>query len=370
MSQNLTTFILALAMLLHSPLAFAKDAAGPSSNRTVPRLVTPTPAQMDAFNKEFQLGRKLSGQRKWAEAVKAFEAALKNLPGHTAALTDLGFAAFQAGDFPKARAANERALRLTTIPEQRAPILYNQGRVSEARGDLAAARFEYAQSLALRPNATVEARLKGLGVAAKDDPLDCGVDAFLPFTTPVPESSFCATMVQGLKDKRVTAAEDRVDCDVREEVKLPDGYRVAWLRVTSEDNAVVSNHIVLVRRQGKQLRPITTLSSYDDTGGLSGDWSIEDVKQGTAAGRPYIWIKDRQWTQDYLAYDDIEETTTCSVTLYFTDRNGPLFCFPESVDAMVVRATLNKDGLLSLRLVKGKSTLRKGLLGEHQLPLK
>jgi hypothetical protein len=36
---------------------------------------------------------------------------------------------------------------------------------------------------------------------------------------------------------------------------------------------------------------------------------------------------------------------------------------------MVVRATLNKDGLLSLRLVKGKSIVRKGLLGEHQLPL-
>ena len=93
MSRNLTIFILPLALIFHAPLAFAKDAAGPPTGRAVSPPAAPTPAQMDAFNEEFQRGRKLSRQRKWAEAVKAFEAALKNLPGHTGALTYLGFAA-------------------------------------------------------------------------------------------------------------------------------------------------------------------------------------------------------------------------------------------------------------------------------------
>ena len=58
-------------------------------------------------------------------------------------------------------------------------------------------------------------------------------------------------------------------------------------------------------------------------------------------------FKDRLWTQDYLAYDDIETSDASSVTLIFTDRNGPLFCFPESADDMVIRATLNMEGVVN-----------------------
>jgi hypothetical protein len=85
-----------------------------------------------------------------------------------------------------------------------------------------------------------------------------------------------------------------------------------------------------------------------------------------------------------------DDTDIDSVFLLFPDKAR--FCFPiRIVDSStnvegfqpndpqaihrphrketVMRATLDKAGLLNIRLVKGQAPDDKGLLGEHQLPL-
>ncbi|MFO0713951.1 MAG: hypothetical protein U0353_29110 [Sandaracinus sp.] len=79
-----------------------------------------------------------------------------------------GFARIGAGDLPGARREIETALRVLERAEgERAhrslgACLYNLGRVDEGEGDLGGARAAYRRSLEVRPNATVQERLRGL----------------------------------------------------------------------------------------------------------------------------------------------------------------------------------------------------------------
>jgi hypothetical protein len=95
-------------------------------------------------------------------------------------------AELRAGKFGWARAACDRGLALPDLdPKARPPLLYNEGLIAKATGDLAAARTDFAQSLALRaPNdpglAEVTKELKSVGgsvtpaeATAGDAPLEC-----------------------------------------------------------------------------------------------------------------------------------------------------------------------------------------------------
>lgn len=113
-------------------------------------------------------GRKLARAKDWPGAAKAFERAVATAPDDVHALADLGWSAFQAGDLARAEQVNKRALAHAKDPKTRAPILYNIGRVAEARGDKDAAKKAYTESLALRDNAEVKSRLASLGGAGND----------------------------------------------------------------------------------------------------------------------------------------------------------------------------------------------------------
>jgi tetratricopeptide (TPR) repeat protein len=79
------------------------------------------------------------------------------------ALSELGWAAFKAGDYDRALSANRDSVKAATEPRVKAASLYNLGRVAEACGDKPAAVGYYLQSIRLRPNDAVAARLKALG---------------------------------------------------------------------------------------------------------------------------------------------------------------------------------------------------------------
>ena len=71
---------------------------------------------------------------------------------------------FEAGRLSHARAACERGLRASPTPATRGALLYNLGRIAEARGRTSDARARYRGSLEVRPgNTTVQARLDSLG---------------------------------------------------------------------------------------------------------------------------------------------------------------------------------------------------------------
>lgn len=70
----------------------------------------------------------------------------------------------KAGHLGWAKAACNKAMAMDPAsPNPRASILYNQGMIEERLGNTVAARKLYEQSLAVRPNAEVQAALKKLG---------------------------------------------------------------------------------------------------------------------------------------------------------------------------------------------------------------
>jgi hypothetical protein len=122
----------------------------------------------DPYTDAMADGARLEKKHDYKGAVQAFERAVAARPDDAGALSELGWAAFLAGDLARASDATQRAVAAAKESNQKAAALYNLGRISEQKGDKAKAADSYRQSLALRPNATVEARLKSLSAA---DPL-------------------------------------------------------------------------------------------------------------------------------------------------------------------------------------------------------
>ena len=124
----------------------------------------PSRTQLGAFSHALAEGRDLGHDKRWPEAVTAFEKALALEPENVVALNELGWAAFNAGDDTRAKRANARALALHPPPELEAQALYNEGRRLEALGQLDRAKSAYERSLAARENDAVQKRLDGLFV--------------------------------------------------------------------------------------------------------------------------------------------------------------------------------------------------------------
>ncbi len=77
-------------------------------------------------------------------------------------LGDACFRSIKAQDFDTAERECRLALARADSDRTRGAVLYNLGLIAEARRDFAAARDHYRRSLAVRPNATVRARLEAL----------------------------------------------------------------------------------------------------------------------------------------------------------------------------------------------------------------
>ncbi len=133
----------------------------------------PTTAQRADYKKHLQAGFALQKQQKWAEAVGEFEAAGAAIDGDERALAELGFSAMSAGDFAKARRADEQAVQVATDKKVKAAALYNLGTVLEKTSDKDGALRAYHASLQLRPNATVEKAVAQLGAAPGTEPPFC-----------------------------------------------------------------------------------------------------------------------------------------------------------------------------------------------------
>src|SRR5215468_5662635 len=108
------------------------DAAAPPATKRDPpkRTVTaPTKAQLADYRKHIKKGWALQKQSKWAEAVPEFDKALVAIDGDQRALTELGYSAMNAGDFVKARKADEQAIQVASDKKTKAMALYNMGLV-------------------------------------------------------------------------------------------------------------------------------------------------------------------------------------------------------------------------------------------------
>jgi len=125
---------------------------------------------------ELRRGRQLADKGKHAEAVVAFEAALRAVPGEPRVLLEMGAELRAAGDLARAEEFCHKAVAASPERPIRAPALFNLGRVLEAKKDKPGAIAAYRESLALRENRIVRERLLDLDPTASDaahpEPLD------------------------------------------------------------------------------------------------------------------------------------------------------------------------------------------------------
>jgi tetratricopeptide (TPR) repeat protein len=188
------------------PVDEARGTAAPAASAP--------PARVDeaAYRAALRQGRALSEKRDYRAAMAAFEQALQHQPGAGEALSELGWAAFRAGELDRAVAATRQAMAaLVTDNAAHAAALYNLGRIFEARGDAAAAVIAYRRSLRLRPHHAVEERLVKLASSSGMSVYE----ASLPYPLQVrmlrgPYASIKAYC----KELERSASDDGATCDV------------------------------------------------------------------------------------------------------------------------------------------------------------
>ena len=167
-------------------------------------------AHAQTFRDQLAAGRAAVAKKQYAEGVTAFTAALKIDPNHAAALAELGWAAYLAGDLDAAQRATERAIAGDASDRTRGAGLYNLGRILEDRGDKDGAATAYQRSLGLRPTDTVAQRLAGLTAAGADAR---GHDCDLELRAGRPPQDLCKALIAGLPADELFS---RRDCDVDE----------------------------------------------------------------------------------------------------------------------------------------------------------
>ena len=198
----------------------AGSAARGGGEAARPEPPAVTQAARKEYRRRLSTGRKLARARKWGEATVELEAALAAIPMDGRALSELGWAAFQAGDHARARKASADAVRVTSEPALKAASLYNLGRIAEAQGDATSAARSYTESLALRPSKTVVARLTALG----GKPPAPGAAPEQPCATPTSREAVCDCLVA---DESPNEEGETPSCELLKDVARPAGIAIA-----------------------------------------------------------------------------------------------------------------------------------------------
>jgi hypothetical protein len=134
------------------------------AGRSSASLEALTAADRHRFQAEVAEGRRLHQAQDYEGALAAYARALDMVPGDPRTLSEQGWAALFAGRLDDADAALRRAEEMAgdDDPRLRASILYNRGRVAEARGQTATAVDAYQRSLRLRPHPAAYQHLTAL----------------------------------------------------------------------------------------------------------------------------------------------------------------------------------------------------------------
>jgi tetratricopeptide (TPR) repeat protein len=148
------------------PAADAPKPAKPKPNTYKPPTREQAAEHKQSLQAHLDAGRKAVKAKDYATGITELEAAVAINPFHGKSLGELGWAYFNAGKLDEAHKRLTLALEYADNDASRGAVLYNLGRVAEAKADTTLAIELYTRSLAVRPNDTVAARLTSLGGTA------------------------------------------------------------------------------------------------------------------------------------------------------------------------------------------------------------
>lgn len=274
----------------------APSASAPTAIVARPDAGPPSAAARAQALRDLDEGRKLSRAKEWSRALAAFDRALAVMPDDARVLSEVGWAAFQANELARAETANARALANANEPLVRAPILYNVGRVAEARGKPDAAKKAYRESLSLRDNAEVKKRLASLKV-------DAGLDEDDAVARLGCRGSFadigalckCFEAAQATDDAVMVPSFGKFTCGRRGTKSLGDG-RLGVVDVGTGPDEPGERHHLLVVREGTKLRWLTVLGTDYEPGafGVHNTAAVKDGEGRTVNGHAIAVVRSIQ----------------------------------------------------------------------------
>jgi len=335
----------------------------------------PTKAEIAQQKKHMKAGWAAQQEKRWADAVREFEAALKVIEADQRALAELGWSAMNAGDFAKARRADEDAIRVAVDPKVKAQGLYNLGVVQQKTGDTQGALKSFLASLKLRPNKTVEQAVSKLGAKPTAEPAFCEKP-----------QTVCDCIIDHAFGE--PAPGDNVTCAQTLAVKPPvKGFRVMHVhsdtRFGADWDYLVDEHDQLVGIVG----------GVYEHGRHYETVKLEKAEVKGVGGHWVLWLETTSSAEaTYPAGDEgmaIETETSRDVTLCVVGSDKvptrcPLRDVPlsetrsvEYIDApgnrdahaeTTLALELADDGTATVKLVKGASDARIAqLVGPHKL---
>lgn len=284
----------------------------------VPKPATPTaPAITKEARAEYRArldaGRKLAKAQKWTEAIVEFDAALVAIPGDDRALGELSWAAFSAGDYPRARQAANASVRAATAPKVEGAALYNLGRAEEASGNLADARAAYEASIAVRPNATVSARLAALAAPTTPVELEC--------STAAPQEAICACLLATI-DPEIRPADP--ECSFS-----PSGVDdFQFVTHTVSEVGESRTMIAVARAAGWAVVGEMAQSYNPGMMGISEEWTQEPTVERTVGTKRIVEFRGHLSRSDTdMGIDEIEsEDSDVLVVCVAGDHTTPTTC--------------------------------------------
>jgi hypothetical protein len=310
----------------------------PPATSTAPAPRRWSRAEHQTFRREVREARLLTSTGAHREALAHYERALEALPS-ARLRCEAGWSAYRGGDLDRAERYVRDALRklpdVDHVPDaMRVPLamcLYNAARILEDRGDLASSERALVGSLALRPDATVSARLTAVRAEIAAQPTSEPPSDDAPWMDRVRERFCAARSGTDLRCDARALAEEGIEEEVLEAggevpaaghdaldarlVVLGDySLRQLWL-VASDPTSVAVLQLAEGQREGADYG---SSRSFD-----VGEVVFEDVVSG---GAPELVVRWRE-TSEYL------DTFTCegfgseiAVLLVCSRDSGALVC--------------------------------------------
>ncbi len=241
-----------------------------------------TAAQRASLRQAISAGRRAARQGDFAAADARFREAVEIDRYGSRTRCEAGYIAFRAGEVERARQWIDQALASMPAnpPEPirvpRAMCLYNAGLVYEAQGRTEDARRAWTQSIALRPNATVQGRLDALGEAPTAEESSVSLNASVGFGAhrDVIRDFWCAEGSDGF------TGEDLESCsDIEVSHRSPTGTaagleaEIVELSVTTWGE---SEGVFLVVRAGGAVKAYRLADTYNPgAGGITADYRVD-----------------------------------------------------------------------------------------------
>ena len=335
------------------------------------KKVEPTKAQLKSGRKHMKAGWAAQRAKKWADATKEFEAALKDLDGDARALSELGWSAMNAGDFAKAKNADEAAIRAATDPKVKAASLYNLGLVQERLEDKNGALRSMVESLALRPNQTVgeEAAKLGAKPGAPPPPFCAG------------DKPICTCLIDAFPD-------DQATCEPATDLKSPVK---GWSFYKVKDFRWESTYLV----EDKTKEMLVELVSTDEHTRTYTTSKVDQLTVKKVGGHQVLWAQVSSDNEQEFMGDTDEDYSSTTETLITACvvGDGKIASHCESAptkreqtsghnqldsegmpkeggksthSAAELAVTLGDDGVLLVKLLKG-SLDDNSVVGPHKL---